>query len=38
MKAAQNNGYSKQIHIVLLDIPLPKISDSEALVQDYPML
>ena len=33
MKAVQINGYSKQIHTVLRDIPLPPISDSEVLIQ-----
>lgn len=33
MKAVQINGYSKQIHTVLRDIPQPKISDSEVLIQ-----
>lgn len=33
MKTVQINGYSKQIHTVLCDIPLPQISDSEVLIQ-----
>lgn len=33
MKAVQINGYSKTIHTVLRDIPTPKISDSEVLIQ-----
>lgn len=33
MKAVQINGYSKQIHTVLRDIPQPQISDSEVLIQ-----
>lgn len=33
MKAVQINRYSKQIHTVLRDIPLPQISDSEVLIQ-----
>lgn len=33
MKAVQINGYSKQIHTVLRDIPEPKLSDSEVLIQ-----
>lgn len=33
MKAVQITGYSKQIHTVLRDVPLPQISDSEVLIQ-----
>ena len=33
MKAVQINGYSKQIHTVLRDIPEPRLSDSEVLIQ-----
>lgn len=33
MKAVQINGYSKQIHTILRDVPRPQISDSEVLVQ-----
>ena len=33
MKAVQINGYSKQIHTVLRDIPLPSISDFEVLIR-----
>ena len=33
MKAVQINGYSKNINTVLRDIPQPKISDSEVLIQ-----
>ena len=33
MKAVQINGYSKQIHTILRDVPQPQISDSEVLIQ-----
>lgn len=33
MKAVQISSYSKTIHTVLRDIPTPKISDSEVLIQ-----
>ena len=33
MKAVQINGYSKQIHTVLREIPQPQISDFQVLIQ-----
>lgn len=33
MKAVQINSYSKEINTILSDIPKPKISDSEVLIQ-----
>ena len=33
MKAIQINGYSKEIRTMLVDIPMPRISDSEVLIR-----